>query len=266
MKQVVKLGGVALVLGCLVGCIQVSTVIKVKPDGSGTIEETVVYVQELKATPEMASPGKGAKEFKLFNEVELKKKVGEMGEGVTYISGKKITTDEGEGYQAIYAFKDVGKLKFNQNPGEKVPGGGPGGPGEKEEFITFQFIKGTPATLIIKMPVAELNEGEKTAPPKVEEGSQDATTMDKMKEIFKDMKASMAVEMQGTIVETNATYREGSKLTLMEVDFDKMLEDEEKFNKFAQAEPETWGEIKKLSKDMAGIKIELNEKVTIRFK
>ena len=42
MKQAIRFGEIAVILICLVGCIQVTTVIKVRPDGSGTIEETLL--------------------------------------------------------------------------------------------------------------------------------------------------------------------------------------------------------------------------------
>ena len=44
-----------------------------------------------------------------------------------------------------------------------------------------------------------------------------------MQQMFKDMKISLAVEVAGRIVETNAEYRDGSRVTLMEMDFNKVL-------------------------------------------
>lgn len=46
MKQVIKAGGGVLLLLSLVDCLQINTLIKVKPDGSGTIEETFLISKE----------------------------------------------------------------------------------------------------------------------------------------------------------------------------------------------------------------------------
>ncbi len=287
MGRVIKLGTGVLMLLCLVGCIQVDTVVKLKPDGTGTIEETVLMSKEFVKQMEMMvtqmatelgaeeKEGETAKGFDMFNEDELKEKASALGEGVTYVSGKKVVTGEAEGFHATYAFTDINKLKLNQNPSDKAPseagGPGPGAKGETQELIRFQFTKGSPATLVVKMPsqkpAAKPAVSEKPEPEE-DEGmeEQDAAAMEMMKQMFKGMKIAIAIEVEGSIVETNATHREGSRVTLMEIDFGKLIEDAEKFKKFAEREPETIEEVKSLMKDLPGIKVELNEQVMIKFK
>jgi hypothetical protein len=188
MKKLLILGLIAIFLIALTCCIQVDTLIKVKPNGSGVIEETFLmnkaFVQQMKAMMEemakqmeqqmeqqadqQVSEGKKEGEpqqekesqkkpesFDIFNEKELKERASELGEGVTYLSGSKIVTDDYEGYKAIYAFKDIQKIRINQNPGEKVPSGPQQGSPDaktKKEYITFIYTKGKPAELLIKLP------------------------------------------------------------------------------------------------------------------
>jgi hypothetical protein len=280
MKQTMRFGGIALVLICLVGCIQVSTVVKLKPDGSGTVEETLFVtkasMQGLQAMmKEMAGQMQGmlpeerlfGEDFNLFDEAKLREIADDMGEGVTYVSGEKTTTDEGEGYRAIYAFFDVNKLRINMSLSDKAPSGLGGALG-KEAFVTFRFVKGPPAILTVMMPKDMTTEN--LQPPKVIErlnagDAQANMVADKMKEVSQGTKVSISLEVGGDIVRTNATHREGSKITLMEVDLGKLFEDRENVKRFSQRRPENLEEAKKLLKDLPGVKVELNPELKIEL-
>jgi hypothetical protein len=306
MKKLLVFGFIVIFLPFLTGCIQVDTLIKVKPDGSGVIEETFLmnktFVQQIKVmmeqmaqqmeqqmeqqTDKQVSEGmqegkrKQAKEaqkkpesFDIFNEKELKERAGELGEDVTYVSGSKITTDEYEGYKAIYAFKDIQKIRINQNPGEKVPSGpqqGETGAQTQKEHITFIHTKGKPSVLLIKLPEQKPEEKPETVPEdqpaSPTDDKQAEAAMEQMKGLFEGMKIAVTVEVEGNIIETNATYREGSKVTLMELDFGKLIQMPEAFKKFSLAQPETLEETKQFMKDIPGIKVEFNREINITFK
>ena len=90
--------------------------------------------------------------------------------------------------------------------------------------------------------------------------------MQMMRELYKDMRIRIAVEVDGRITETNADYVDGSTVTLMDIDFAKILEDEQKFKELMSAEPETIEEMKELVKDNPGIKVEIEESIRIRFR
>jgi hypothetical protein len=288
-----KAGGIGLILLSLVGCLQVDTLIKVKPDGSGTIEETFMMSKEVVqlmkemaeqimeglAEPETGPPSKQPKQkqakqsFDLFDEAKLKQETDARGGGVTYVSGKKISTDTFEGYKAIYAFADINQLKLNQNPSNSVPSG-PGGSGSenKQEYVTFRFTKGRPATLIVRLSDEKPDENDDAAKsaeapkPSPADNQQSEMMLAQMKKMFKDMKIAMAIEVQGAVVQTNATHREGSRITMMELDFGKLLQMPEKLVQFSQIQPETLEDAKKFMKDLPGIKAEMNREVTIKFK
>jgi hypothetical protein len=76
----------------------------------------------------------------------------------------------------------------------------------------------------------------------------------------------MIVNVRGTIEETNATYRNGSTITLMEMEFGKIFSNEETFKSLAQSNPDTLQSMKELVEEVPGIKVELNEVVEVRFK
>ncbi len=262
----------------LTGCLQIEKIVKLKPDGSGTIEETVVMGKDVLAQMEQMAAGfgakvekkedkPGAKGFELMDEKKLKSAAAQMGDGVSFVSAKKIENDKGSGFVATYAFKDINKLKLDQNPGDAMPVAAPGktggGPGKgKVEPVRFKFTKGTPAELVVVMPVPDLKKTEKKEQA---EGMEDMA-MQMMKQMFKDMKVSMAVEVSGTIQETNAEYQDGSRVTLMEMDFNKLLSDPEKFKKLAKENPKTLQESKALMKGIDGVKVETAPEVRIKFR
>ncbi len=275
MRRVVDLGISVLALLCLVGCVEMNTVIKVRKDGSGTVEETVVMTKEaIEQMGAMTSQfgmkekdGSLEKGFEFFNMDELKKRAANMGKGVTLDEAEKVAIGDKEGYQVVYKFSDINNLKVNQNPGDRVPSGGAGPAGTQskgKENIKFQFTKGRTAVLTVKMPAHEF--GKK---PKKEKSVQDQElqqAMAMMSQFMKGMKVSVAIEVEGSIVDTNAALREGSKVTLMEMDFDKLLANQEAFKKFISANPQSLEEAKKMMKDVPGIMVEPNQEVTIKFR
>ena len=84
--------------------------------------------------------------------------------------------------------------------------------------------------------------------------------------MFKDMKIRVVITVQGAITETNATHREGNEVTLMEMDFNALLANPEKFQKLASANSRRFEDMKDIVKDMPGMKVDLNETLEIRFK
>jgi TolA-binding protein len=281
MKQAIRFAEIALVLICLAGCIQVSTVIKVKPDGSGTIEETLLIskaaMQQIEqATKEMTTqmggqPGGGQVSggFEVLDENKLRESASQMGEGVTYVSSKKVTTKDAEGYRATFAFSDINKVRLDTSPSDKTPSptGMEGKSGKEAAVATFRFEQGPPAVLVVTLP-EELT-SDNLQPPELPDLPADdpqmAAMTKEMKEMFKDMKVNIALEVEGDIVRTNATHREGSKITLMEVDFGKLMENEDALKKINQLEPRNIDQARKLLKDVPGIKVEFNPELRVEF-
>jgi hypothetical protein len=252
----------------LTGCLQMEQVVKLKPDGSGTVEETVVLSKAGLASMEQMLGAFGGDKKKegasalpdLYDEAKLKAAAAKMGEGVTFVSAKKVDGEQGKGFTAVYAFTDVNKLKLDQNPGEALPdSGAPKPAGNKKEPILFQFDKGKPAQVTLKMPAPEFKPKEKQP-----EGMEDMA-MQMMQQMLKDMHISIAVEVQGTISETNAEYRDGSRVTLMDMDFNKVMANPEKFKALAKANPQSLQEAKTLIKGLDGVKIETAPEVKIKF-
>ena len=265
----------------LFGCFQTDTVIHVKADGSGFIEETFLLsnvmldsvqnlAKELKADePNAKNQGKENQDPVQEMIKEASSKSGQYGPGVEFVSATPVKTETLSGYKAIYAFKDINTLRINQNPKDKTgkPEDGQGNAAKKEELIHFKLVKGPVSTLTVTMPKNKEEKKDQDQKGKEPDKSPtDPKTAEMMKELFKDMAVKVSLEIDGTIIKTNATYRNKSELTLMELHFGKILENKEVFDKVSAAEPKTIEEMKGLVKDLPGLKIEINNPVVVEFK
>lgn len=279
MKTLAKSVAVLLAVVSLAGCIDMKQVIKLKPDGSGTIEVTVLMskmvlgqMKAMMSQMEKEMGGNKAGQQEMFKEEEAKQKAAKMGEGVTFVSFKKLETDRGEGFVAVYAFKDITKVKVDQNPSDAMPSNMPSdGQQKTKEEIAFEFKKGKVSLLTIKMPKDKAVNDKDDKTTKEDDKSsaneqEDAAGMEMAKQFFADMKITMIIEVQGKIVKTNATHVKNTQITLMEMDFGKLIQDAQKFKEYNKAKPKTLEESKKLMSQIPGMKIELNDVVKVEFK
>lgn len=277
MKKFFSLATLVLAVCVFSGCLQSDKLVKVNPDGSGTVEDTLILgkqsVAQMKQMAEgfgaLGQPaGKAPAPFKVLDEAKLRETAEKMGDGVTFVSAKPVENAFGEGYTAIYAFTDINNLKLDQNPTESLPMGNPAMKmaKAKREAVKFEFKKGAHSFLTVKLPQPKDGDLPKQRPPmpQMPAGGGDMAGM-MMQQMFKDLKMTVAVEVQGRIVETNAEYQNGSRVTLMEMDFNKVLANPEKFKALTQAQPKTVEEAKALAKGIDGIKAETQPTVMVEF-
>ncbi len=274
MRTLVKNFSIFLLLLTLTSCIEVQYKMFLRNDGSGRIEETIymnsAMVQMMKGFMAMGNDSTSQKEFSLFDEEELRAAAKKIGKGVRYISGKGLKENGREGHIAVYEFDDINKIKMDEDLSDKASP-----MGEKndtpEDDITFKFSKGSPATLIINMPEDEEKnetevEGEEMEIESETNEDLDEEWTEEMKNMMKDFRIAIMIEFEGDIIETNATYVDGSTVTLLEMDFDKIMDDPEKLKKLKSLDDNSsFEETKELLKDVPGIKFETNQEVKVVF-
>jgi hypothetical protein len=257
---------IAVVALTSAGCLRSSTVIELKPDGSGTI------LQETGLTPEamamikgfgaqnQASGAGGVSE--LFTEDQARKAAETM--GVTFVSGEPFKTSTLEGYRSRYTFDDVSKIKVNmdQSTASMSPNGG-----TRQPPFSFAFSRGaSSSTLTIQMPEQGLG-GQKLLPGMGAGGAgvsdaekaQAAQAMAMMKMMLKGLFVDVTLNVDGRIVKSNAPYVDGSRVTLMQLDFDKLLADETAMKRLEAA-----SDLKSLA-NIPGLKVVSEPKVTIEI-
>lgn len=269
MKRAFSILSVGLAVVLLAGCISVETTVKLNRDGSGQIIEKVGISKEIAS---MATAMSGAEEQgpKPFSTEQFENSARDLGEGV-----KLVSVNESEGahmkfFEAVYAFDNINKVGIDQNQGNKMSSPGRQGGSKKKEPIVFNFSAGgDDSTLTIRLPDSEggdfeagssEEEEEEIAPPEMEEAD-----LEMMKMMFKGMRFAITIVFNGEIVETNATNVDGNTIALLDINFDRLMDDAERLKELNARQPEGIEEVKELLKDVEGLKFEFEEEVTVRF-
>lgn len=253
------------------GCLQVNTKVILNQDGSGTIEETVVIkssVLKMMQDFAMSFDSTKSEEFDFFKEDELINKAQNFGQGVKYLSGEKVSTKDYEGYKVIYSFEDINKVIINPSPDNKLPFNDQLAEEKSNDNLKFNFKKGDPATLVINFPKPEMDEkseSETGEDVEAEDSLSNNANLDKMVEMFEGMNMTLSIDFSKSIEETDATFVDGSEVTLMQIDFSELLKDKDILNNLQKRKPETMEEVNEIIGDIPGIKIETKERVTIKF-
>lgn len=250
------------------GCINSTSLVKVKPDGSGTIEQTLLV--NLSAIKGLMG-GMGAVQTKesgaVLNEAQFKRTAERM--GVRPVSLTPMKEGGFEGAKAIYAFDDISKVRVDQDP--QLSGATDGkfsSAPTSNNPIRFAMAKqGGTSVLTITV-------DEKAASTATEKASQapsmeniDPAMMQMVKTMFQGFKVLIDVEVEGKIIKTNADYVNGSRITLLEMDMAGILEDEAKLKALQSkiGPGATISELRPHLKDIKGVKIN-HPSLTIEYR
>lgn len=256
------------------GCIEINTLITVNKDGSGTVEETVLLTREVinmisEFQKSFSDSTSETKPFEFYNPEELEGQASNFGGKVKYLSSHEVSTENKSGYVVTYGFSDINELKINQNPDSRVKLEAVSEePEVVKEFVTFSFKKGEPAEVRIRMPedkklTGDVNAETDSALQTMEADSVNLT--EQIAAIFKDLRMSMTLKVNGDITKTNAEYRDGSIITLLDVNFSELLGNAEKLKEFRKVNPQNFEQVKEILKGIPGIKVEFNNPVFVQF-
>ena len=274
MRAFLRLSSVVLLAALTSGCITALTSIKLRPDGSGTIEQTLSMTtaaasQFAETTAGFSNDAAGASKNGLpefLSEASMKEAATKFGEGVVFVSSKPIKTADRVGRIATYQFADITTLRIDQKP---QTGGMPGASSSKgKEDMLFRFARqpsGT-AQLTVVFPEGKLEDARKKATTEGDGTSKslEPAQLEMMKKLFDGLKVAIDVEVLGAIVKTSSPYVEGSRVTLLEMDFNQLLANQQLLSQIG--EPGSIEEAKQLLKDVKGFKINLDREVTIEFR
>jgi hypothetical protein len=255
------------------GCITAITTLKVRPDGSGTLEQSMSmsaamaaqFTQMTQLGDATAAGGKASAPPELFSEKEMKDAAAKYGEGVVFMSSRPIKTADHVGRVAVYQFADITKVHLNQKPSAGDKAAAMSGP-DKPEDVLFRFAKQPAGTslLTVVFPEPQINQRKKAGetPPAVPKP--DPAKLAMAKKLFEDLKVEISVDVLGSIVKTNSPYVQGSKVTLLEMDFSQLLDNDQLLGQVTQ--PGSIEEAKKLLQGVKGFKVNLDREVTIEFR
>lgn len=278
---------IAAVSISLTGCITFLTQINVKGDGSGTMVQTMTMnpeqikesmegiakqmgaattesKEDTKNKPSKAS-GKGP-----FKESDLKDKVADLGPGVTFVSAEEIDTKTAAGVRVTYAFKDINQLAINPKPAAAM--GTTGAGASSEDALKFRFTRmptgNAVLTVVLPPPKPDAAKEQPATPQAAVSPGEPAQNMSMMMQMFKGLHMGMAITVEGKVVKTNSPYVEGSKVTLMDIDFDPLLSDEKGFKALSEKMEKAMGDDRKtmeVLKGIKGLKITTEREISIEF-
>jgi hypothetical protein len=241
-------------------CFQMTTVLKVNADGSGTLEHRMVYTNAgLAQLRQFTALGGGrAQSVDPTSEQQARDLVTSIGPGVTYVSSTPVTTATGRGRDAIYAFTDVTQLRISTQPA--APAGitaRAGGFSTQGGSVTFTMTHEANGNAILHIVVPEPDYLNALGSP------QAASQIGMVKQLLGGAKILLAAEPSGTLVKTSSPYVDGSRVTLLEIDLDEVLKDQTLMPRLQAAT--TQDEAKAVIKSAAGLKINLDRDITIEF-
>jgi hypothetical protein len=257
------------------GCFQVETTVRVNPDGSGTIEERMLFSRKVVSQIEemagaFADPAEKPKPFTLHEEEKLRKRAANLGPGVSYVSSSVIEDDSFTGYRALYSFADINKVRLSSQGSEPMAGEGEKKAGADDGAVAFRFVTGPESRLVIIMP--RNGKTAKASDSKGNDREEPAMTPEQKQvfgEMMKGMRFALAVEVKGTVVKTNATNLQGNRITLFDFDLDRMgggIEDLRKLQPEGGGQAPTLADARNMLKNLPGVSIELNDQVEVQFR
>ena len=241
----------------LMGCISSGVTVKVNKDGSGEIVQTFKikrdFVGFLSMSDEPTDPN-------LIDMEALELAAQAMGEGVSLSKVEPMPESSPyAGYEAYFKFSDISKIKVSAEPSTS-----PESSSEDNDWISFDFDKGSTSKLTMYLP----DEKEDEAPAEENgelEASADEGLGDQLKEIYKDMHYWMTIEINGKITNTNASFVDGSTVTIFDMNFEKIVENDELFKKVTGDDP---GSMKEYKDELAtaGVFIDDQPEIVVSFK
>lgn len=264
------------------GCLRMTYTLNLKPDGSGTIVQTLgmskASMQQLTAMMASAlgveNPGGADGPQSPFPKPDqLKAQAAAMGDGVRFVSVTPLPGGTFEGQTVTYAFDDVRKLKLNMATmlAGGMSGRTTGQPDPEGDLSAALTRTGDRSTLVLKMPklpepdaaqTAQAQEAVKKAtgdqasvPPEVEA---------MMKKMMQGLFIEAAINVDGKIVSTNAPFVQGSKVTLLQFDWTEMEKSGKGMADLMKMKP--GGDIHEMLKQVPGMKIALVPEIRIEFR
>ncbi len=277
MKKILLLAASVLCALILPGCFQHHTTIRLNKDGSGTlVEETLLGAQMLGMLDQMAAgfggggaaPADPTKE--MLSEEKAKKRAAELGEGVSFEKAEPLNKDGSRGARVTYRFKDINQLKVSTGDGMKnlSPPGMPGAEAaapKKQPPVAFIYQDGV---LTVRMPAPD-KEAKEAKPAGEDPGKMDMDNPEAqamMKQMMGDMKMSMRLIIEPGIAETTASHQDGNTVTLMEMDFGKLVENADGLKKLGTVDQKDPTAAMEALKGIQGVKFEAKPEITVKVK
>ncbi len=207
------------------GCLTSTTTVTLKANGSGTVEQVMLMntammeqVGQMIASQMGGSSSVSSKPSNpfedAFDEAKLKAELAKM-KGVRLVSRTPLKQDGLDGVKVVLAFDDVNQLALNENVG---------GTGDQPLRLAMTKNAAGSSVLTIEFPdkPGAGAEGPTTSSkPRGQAPRPEELAMAQM--LFKGFRVQMLVDVEGTLVRTSSPYVEGNRVTLLDLDMEKVF-------------------------------------------
>ncbi|MFD2256430.1 hypothetical protein ACFSSA_07075 [Luteolibacter algae] len=242
----------------LPGCLQNETSVTLNKDGSGTVvEETFLGAQMLAMMPQFSQPGAPDPIKEMFSDEKAKDKAAQMGKGVEYVKTELVDENGKKGARVHYKFADINTLELNaggvmDDLANQAPA--PAKPKKEKQPLKFSYADGKLEILIPPTNYEELELPEEQQNPQMEA---------MMTQMMADMRFSISLTITDGVKDTNASFHDGDKITLMDVQMGKVFAQKDKLKNIAEKAKTDEAAAKKEFSKLDGVKFETNEKVVV---
>jgi len=290
MKSVFLAALGLLLLLVTASCVRVSTVVRVKKDGTGSIvsryhfsPNTLALVDQLGALGGALEGIKGGpdlgmiREMSAPNEESLREDASNFGEGVRYSRHEAGKDEDGwEGYLVVYEFDDIRKVRISQEsvPGkakEFVESSGEGVELEKAGDLTFG-LEGDLLTVKSNFAAAGMDGfiADEQIKQALELGVAPSESIRMAAGMTEGMRIGFFLRAEEGIAETSAEHVTGDLIILSDADVAGVLNDPD-FGEFIDKGAEnpkgvTAESVKALFKKLEAMTVESANEITVKLK
>jgi len=267
MTRLVRLALTLAIVAPLTACFQSSTVLHIKGDGSGTIEQRTVVteaaLEQLRAFTILGG-GRGG-DVDPVSETQARALAATLGPGVSYVSSSPIKTPNGQGREAIYSFTDISTVRVSEQ-GQLPSGVAVSAPGlNTGANITFAMTRQPDGNATLRIVVPRMSIVP-TAPGGAAAPGGFSPTPDQIamaKQVLAGAHLNVVVEPDGRLVKTSSPYVDGDRVTLIEIDVDQATSDLSFLTKLQAAQ--TTDDMKAAIAGVPGLKLNLDPEISVEF-
>jgi hypothetical protein len=252
------------------GCFRATTVIRVNGDGSGTIVTRTIVLPS--AAPRLrqifAALGAGdvgdLADFNPTFEPSARRVASEL--GATFVSSTPIDGPDGRGREATFAFANINALHMTAAQVEMLVSSTSVTSDGMTPPMSFELRRGSDGSATLKVGLSLWDPSAanpfQLAPPKSNQWLDERANAALVRDLVAGAHLTLALEPNGAIVRANTPYVEGRRVTLFDLELERVTTDEFEMK---MAGARTDEERRAVLSDAGGAKIAIAKDITIEF-
>ena len=252
------------------GCFRATTVVKVNGDGSGTIVTRTIILSSAAQRLQQVFAALGAGDvgdlgdFDPTSEPSARLLAREL--GATFVSSTPIDEPDGRGREATFAFTDINELHMTAAQAEMLVSHAAATSDGMTPPMSFQLRRGSDGSAVLRVGLSLWDPAAaipfRLAPSKSNQWLEERANAALVRDLVQGSRLTLAVEPNGTIVRANTPYVEGRRVTLLDVELERIATDEFEMKMSGARTDE---ERRAVLSDAAGAKIAIAPEIIIDF-